>query len=880
MNLTDGVLKYTLPNGLTVLLKENHTAPVTAVYLHVKAGYFQESDTWNGIAHVIEHLLFKGTARRPKPEQIASEIRDAGGVLNAGTYYEETNYYIVVPSDKAALALDIQADMIQSSLIDADELARELEVIVQESMMKRDNPGAMLNETLHEMAHDMHRIRRWRIGHPETLRGFRREDLLGFLAQNYAPNHMILSVVGDISLTEIQHKIAELWGSLPRNPAERELSPPEMPRTGFRSGRVTSDIKQRLLQISLPAPPELHPDTVPLAVLGSVLSDGRSARLYRKLKEELQIAQSAWAGYEGFEQMGIITLGAECRADDPLTVAVELWREAARLKTESIRPDELERIKTRIAMRRLSAQEEVLGVARSLASYEALGDYRLSDTFIDELNKVTPDDVQRVANAYLNLDKASLLEYLPNDLEIPAHLSETVEAALRAADSPSLPVIALPNTARIQPQNAEAGLAAITLANEIEPIEIPLGQGVLRFLPRRDLPLVSLQILFPGGRGLETTENCGVGSLLLKSLMKGTASYNAEELANRIEGLGASIVPQQGMEYFGFSLKALRDTLPETIELLQEILFAPTLSDEEIAKEKQAIFAEMRRHQDNSTGLAYDLFAEAYFGAAHPYGQPSLGREEAIERLTRADLTEWMARHLATAGYVVAIVGDLTLEEAQATAERLVPHNTHDAAVYPSPIATITAPTMQENVLVRDKKQTATMLGFDAPIIDSDDRVPMVVLNGIMAGMGRRIFRAVRGDNALAYTATSFVRSRKYAGNFITYTATAPENEQFARQLLLAEVERLRTEPVPTDEIEAAQATLIGEYAIGMQSFGAQSGELAAGAIYGWQLDEPRRYLERVRTVTAADIQRVSLQYLDPARAVAGVVRGTASPTE
>ena len=117
MNLTDGVVKYMLPNGLTVLLKENHTAPVAAVYLHVKAGYFQEPDEWNGIAHVIEHLLFKGTARRPKPEQIASEIRDAGGVLNAGTYYEETNYYIVVPSEQTALALDIQADMIQQSSI-------------------------------------------------------------------------------------------------------------------------------------------------------------------------------------------------------------------------------------------------------------------------------------------------------------------------------------------------------------------------------------------------------------------------------------------------------------------------------------------------------------------------------------------------------------------------------------------------------------------------------------------------------------------------------------------------------------------------------------------------------------------------------------------
>ena len=747
--------------------------------------------------------------------------------------------------------------------------------------MKRDNPGAMLNETLHEMAHDTHRIRRWRIGHPDTLRGFRRNDLLAFMAQNYAPNRMVLSVVGDISLLETQKLIADLWGSLPSSPLERELSPVESPRTGFRSQRIVSDIKQRLLQISLPAPPELHPDTVALAVLGSVLSDGRSARLYRRLKEELQIAQSAWAGYEGFEQMGIITLGAECRVDDPLPVAVELWREAARLKTEPIRADELERIKTRIAMRRLSAQEEVLGVARSLASYEALGDYRLADTFIEELNKVTPDDVQRVANAYLDLDKATMLESLPNDMEVPAHLSETIEAALREADTPSQPVISLSETARIHAAgtNSETN-AAVALASEAEPIELKLERGILRFLPRHDLPLVSLQILFPGGRGLETAANSGIGSLLLKSLMKGTKSYTAEELANRIEGLGASLVPQQGMEYFGFSLKALRETLPEIVAILREVLYSPNLPEDEIAKEKQAIFAEMRRQQDNNSGLAYDLFAEAYFGAAHPYGQPSLGREEAVEGFSREDLTAWLERHLASESFVIAIVGDLTLEEAQSTAQSLVPQNVTASIPIAEPVLTITSPTVQESVLVRDKKQTAAMLGFDAPTIDSDDRTAMVVLNGIMAGMGRRIFRAVRGDNALAYTATSFVRSRKYAGNFVTYTATAPENESFARELLLAEVERLRTETVPNEEIEAAKATLIGEYAIGMQSFAAQSGELAAGAIYGWNLDEPRRYLERVRNVTAADIQRVALAFLDPARAVAGVVRGTASLTK
>lgn len=879
MNLTDGVLKYTLPNGFTVLLKSNHTAPVAAVYLHVKAGYFQEPDKWNGIAHVIEHLMFKGTPRRPAPEQIAREIRDAGGVLNAGTYYEETNYYIVVPSDKLHRALDIQADMIQQSAIDADELARELEVIVQESMMKRDNPAAMLNETLLEMAHDTHRIRRWRIGHPEMLRGFRREDLLGFMAQNYAPNQMILSVVGDINLEETQRWIAELWGSLPPASLAREVSPIEPPRSGFRSARVTADIRQKLLQIHLPAPPELHPDTVPLAVLGSVLSDGRSARLYRRLKEDLQVAQSAWAGYEGFEQMGAISLGAECRTDDPLTVAVELWREAAKLKAEPVQQEELERIKARIAMRRLSAQEEVLGVARSLASYEALGDYRLADTFIEELNAVTPEDVQRVARLYLNLDKATLLEYLPSDLNIPAHLTQTVESALRTVDVSAQASAKFDSSERITAGvvTEASGVGGVLLAEE-EPVEIALPHGgTLRFLRRGDLPLVSLQILFPGGRSLETDQRSGIASLLLKSLLKGTASYTAEELANQLEGMGTNLSPQLGMEYLGVSLKSLSEQFASSVDILREVLYAPTLPPDEIEKEKQALFADMRRQQDNPSSLAYDLFAEAYFGASHPYGQPALGRQAVLESASRDDLQQWLAGHLHSGKWVVAIVGNLTTEQALAAAERLIPPSVPEIPTLPTAPLLLDTPMETERAIQRDKKQTAAMMGFDAPTITSDDRAAMIVLNSLTTGMGRRFFRAVRGENALAYTVTSFVRSRMGAGNFVTYTATAPDKEQFARQLLLAEIERLRTEPVSKEEISAAKATLIGEYAIGMQSFGAQSGELAAGFIYGWAMDEPQRYLERIRAVTPAEVQRVAQQYLDTASAVVGVVRGTVS---
>src|SRR5258706_10888096 len=159
--ITENVTRETLPNGLTLLIKENHTAPVVALLAAVQAGYFHEEDRVSGIAHVIEHMMFKGTPDRPEDEQFAREIRELGGTLNAGTSYEETSYYVVAPSRHIEQAMEIQADACQNALFDAEELAKEIEVIVQESLQKRDNPTAMLVESLYELAYDLHRIRRW-----------------------------------------------------------------------------------------------------------------------------------------------------------------------------------------------------------------------------------------------------------------------------------------------------------------------------------------------------------------------------------------------------------------------------------------------------------------------------------------------------------------------------------------------------------------------------------------------------------------------------------------------------------------------------------------------------------------------------------------------
>jgi zinc protease len=173
---TGNVVREVLPNGLTLLVQPDHSAPVVSVVTHVKAGFFDEPDEWSGISHVLEHMFFKGTARRAVGA-IARETKSAGGYLNAGTGYDHTSYFTVLPSSGLAAALDIQSDALLDSVIDEGELARELQVIIQEARRKRDTPGAVAHETLHEVMFDRHRIRRWRIGSEERLAQLTRDEL-------------------------------------------------------------------------------------------------------------------------------------------------------------------------------------------------------------------------------------------------------------------------------------------------------------------------------------------------------------------------------------------------------------------------------------------------------------------------------------------------------------------------------------------------------------------------------------------------------------------------------------------------------------------------------------------------------------------------------
>src|SRR3954464_11250715 len=325
----ESVHRTVLPNGLTVLIQEDHSAAVAAIVTYVKAGYFDETDDENGLAHALEHMFFKGTAKRGVGD-IAKETKASGGYLNAQTIYDHTSYYTVLPASGFAKGLEIQADAYANSVIDSTELAKEMEVIIQEAKRKSDNPSAVATETLYELLYDVHRMRRWRIGREPGLRAFTRDKMNGFYRNFYRPGNTILSISGDVDSAEALRQVTGLYAALESGDPLRNPGPAEPDRTGFRYRELSGDIAQSQLVFGWRTPGAMHPDTAVLDVAASLLATGRASRLYRAVRER-QLASSVSAYDYAPTELGVFVVHAECPPEKTTDAAAAIWSQVENL---------------------------------------------------------------------------------------------------------------------------------------------------------------------------------------------------------------------------------------------------------------------------------------------------------------------------------------------------------------------------------------------------------------------------------------------------------------------------------------------------------------------------------------------------------------------
>ena len=869
---TADVRREVLPNGLTLLVQADHSAPVVAVVTHVKAGFFDEPDRWTGISHVLEHMFFKGTARRGVGA-IARETKSAGGYLNASTTYDHTAYLTVLPASGLAEALDIQADALRHSVLDAAELARELQVIIQEAKRKLDTPSSVAYETLHEVMFDRHRMRRWRIGHEAQLAGFTRADLHGYYASRYVPERTIVSIVGDVDPEHALALARETYGAWPAAPGAVDRSPEEPARREVRARTLRGDVSQAQLTLGWRAVPPLDPDAPALDLAAAVLGTGRGSWLYRGLREPGLVTWIS-SHYYAPTELGVFGVAAEL-APDRVTAALHaIAAVVARLSLLGPPADDLERARTLLRARWARRLEPMEGRAAALAAAEALDGYQFLDREFEALATVRADEVREAAARHLQPDAVSAVLYLPED-EGRDLTAEALGRAFAVSElQPGAPGAVAPTPVPAAQAPARAvKLPAMRRVADVVHTSLPGADLLVR--RKSGVPLVHLGVYVP--RELDPPAQAGLGALTMRCAVRGAGDFDAGALAFAFERLGGTLGPVAASDWLGLATSVLSQHLKPAAELLHLAYASPRLEDGEVERERELMVAEAQQVADDMFRYPFQLAFEAAFGS-EGYGVPVAGLPHTLPAIAAADARAWHARAVVGTRPVVIAVGDVEPEQAAALLagvfERLSPRP-DTGALEPLEWAAGQGGEAPVRLVQRDKAQAAIAMAFPGVARRHPDRAAAQVWAAVASGLGGRLFEALRDRRSLAYTVLASAWQKARAGALVTYIATSPEREEEAREEMLRELDRFTREPVTAVELRQAVNYLAGQAEVNRQSGGAVAAEILEAWIAGSGLGELADPAAAYRLVTAEDVLRVARRSLDPARRAEGVVRGT-----
>lgn len=837
------VYRTKLDNGLTVVIEEEHSAPVVSVQMWVRVGSADEPQKLAGISHVFEHMLFKGTKKRGVG-QIATMIESVGGDINAYTSFDNTVYHLTVPSRYFGTGLDVISDAIQHSSFDPEELKKELEVVLEEIRMNEDSPGRKLFKSLLGTAYSTHPYRRPVIGYVDTVKSFTRQDILSFFKKWYVPNNMVLVIVGDVDHEEALKAVKESFKDFKAAADPHGKRPVEPKQNELRTGVSSMQVQDSQFGMAFHIPSVKNDDTYAIDVMESILSGGETSRLYKKLKLEAELVHGISAYSMSLKNPGLFFITSMLKPENvgqAVTASLEVIQ---RLGTEGPDHEELQRAKFNLESSFVFSRETMNGLASKLGFFEVnLGDYAFEKKYIENIRKVTADDVKRVATKYLTPGNMTVSVLMPTEKEGEV-TKEGLAASVKAAQEAG---------AKAAKKTVEEGRTTKTV----------LENGITLIVKEvHSNPTVAFYATFPGGLRFEEKNKNGVGGFTAEMLTRGTVKMTREELSRELEDMAGGVGGFSGWNSTGASGKFLSMFFDKGLATLADVIMNPVFPEKEIEKLRADTLAAIARQEDNLPGYTFKLLYEQLYDV-HPYGMQAVGTKESISALKRDDLLNHHKNFFVPDRMVLTIVGDIDAEYAREKVSELFAGFKGESAPLPYPPEDIPETTIEKTGAIKEKEQTHIGIGFNGTVIGSDDSYALRVMTEVLSGQGGRLFVELRDKKSLAYTVSAFSKEAADPGMIGAYIATAPEKKDEAAASLLDEFRKLLAEPVSEGELNRAKKSIIGNYEIGLQSVSNQSADMANNELYGLGYGFSKIYPEKIQAVTAEDVMRVAKKYLD-----------------
>lgn len=872
---SDQITKYQLENGLTVILEENHSSPVVAVNVWVKTGSACEVEGEYGLAHVHEHMLFKGTEKR-KVGEIARVIESSGGDINAFTSFDETVYYVVIASRFLDTALDVLADAMQNSTFDPEELSKELEVVVEEIRRGKDSPSRNLSEKMFSTTFTQHPYGRPVIGSEESVRSFTREGITDFYKKWYAPNNMVLVVVGDFDTEEVMPKIEELYGKYPSRELPECVINDEPDQEEMRTYVLDKPLQEGYFSLAYHVPNAKHEDTPVIDVLSNILGGGESSRLFRNIKEDKGLVNSIYAYAFTPKHEGLFAVGGSIDPANSKDALYEIVKEINQLKYEPVSDDELERVKVNLESDALYTKETMQGQAQKIGFFEVeTDDFRYEQEYLDKVSKVTKEDIMLAAQTYFSDDNLTAGFLLPSDniLITDQEIQEIAKKASKEVGDQNVGkgeiLLEEDTMARIdEPEEGSGRLEQLqSMSNDVTTDEVDkfvLENGVTLLIKRNDsVPLFAARAAFLGGVRYEDQSTNGVSNFVSRMLTRGTESRSALQIAQEIESIAGEVEGFSGRNSFGVTVESLSKNLVPAMDIFADVVLNPSFASEEVERARREILADINRQGDNLLRTTVNLFLDTLY-TEHPYKLNPLGTSENVNVFDSKALKDFYQKYARPENLVITVVGNVNQDEVLEIIKK--DFGGMEKGRMTKPVIQADAPPSEVREKIdtkKDKAQTHILLGFQGPTLMDDDHYSIEVLNTILSGMGGRLFLELRDKRSLAYTVTSFYTPGLEPGFLGVYIGTAPQKEEEAIQGMKEQLELLLREGVTDEEISRAQNYLVGNFEISLQQNSAQAAKITFDELYGIGWEEYNSYPEKIYAVTKEDVIEAAKKYID-----------------
>ncbi len=632
---------YRLDNGLTVVLAPHRLAPVVAMQAWVGAGSADEPVARAGIAHVVEHMLFKGTMRRGVGG-LTQAIEAAGGDLNAWTSFDETVIHAVVARRAFEIGVDVLADAVCGARLDPDEFERERQVVLEEIGQGHDDPVKTVARAVFDSAFVVHPYRRPVIGSAETVRALRPADIVDYYRSFYVAGNTTVVVAGDFDEGGARRAIARHFGRMaPGGPRRRAMREP--PQVAPRGRAQVQDVTDGYVAIGFPVPPLGDGDGAALDLAAVLLGQGGSSRLERRVQREAELASGVWAYQHALRDGGLFVISATARPAVLREAVAAISGEVARL-ADDLGTSELDKAKAAIEADAIYQLETAQGVARKLGWWQtSTGDARRAERHAEQVRATSVAQVRAVVRKHLDVERANLAAVVPSSAARGARGRAALGRALIAHARRGAKAARRPAAAKVPP-----AVVRTVLANGL----------VLIVKPDPSVPVVAMRAVWPGGVRLEDDRTNGVSALLAQWITRGCGDRDPTSLTEMIDRIGGGMAGAAGRNSFGLRAEWLARTWDQGLDLMADCLLRPRFDPADFAAERRRLLDELAAQDDSASHAAFRLFAEALY-QTHPYRLDLLGSARAVGNLTDAQVAAFYRDHFPVAGMTLAVVGDV-----------------------------------------------------------------------------------------------------------------------------------------------------------------------------------------------------------------------------